>query len=235
MKFTRILTVAAIGAATVVGLASSAGANVAVSDAGVGTIGKGDVQTALGYKNDAAFQADATNIKFSVTPSQTNMVADIKCSALNIMGPEDPFDVAHNVVAVNTTPQTINVASTGNGKVTGYVASGITAGATTSDYSTFSNWSTCPAGEHFMGWLNGPENAFHWETVPGSGVLSVSNAKVPSPSPTRWSLRDGRPSVGPHGKAPASAGASARCRWVARGASASQDCDRSPEETRAMS
>ena len=30
-----------------------------------------------------------------------------------------------------------------------------------------------------MGWLNGPENAFHTETTPGSSVLQVSNGGSP--------------------------------------------------------
>ena len=25
-----------------------------------------------------------------------------------------------------------------------------------------------------MGWLNGPENAFHWETTPGDSTLTVT-------------------------------------------------------------
>jgi hypothetical protein len=68
----------------------------------------------------------------------------------------------------------VTVLTNNQGKVTGYRAAGITSGTPTTT-STFGNWSTCPAGEHFMGWLNGPENAFHNETTPGSSVLQVSN------------------------------------------------------------
>jgi hypothetical protein len=165
-------------AASIAALAipTAAFASVSVDASGNGFVGKGDVQTALGYKNDAAFQADAKNITFSYGSDVTQMIADIKCSALNIMGPDDPFDTAHNVVGTTVTPHGANVTAltNGAGKVTGYTATGITSGTPTSDMSTFSNWSTCPAGEHFMGWLNGPANAFHWETTPGSSILQVS-------------------------------------------------------------
>lgn len=172
--FAAVASVTAIAALALPALAS---ANVSVNDQGIGSIGKGDVQNALGYANDAAFQADAQagKITFSHGSDVTNMIADIKCSALNIMGPDDPFDTMHNVVQTTTTPNTVNVTTltNGAGKVTGYTATGVTSGTPTTT-GTFANWSTCPAGEHFMGWLNGPENAFHWETTPGGTNLQVS-------------------------------------------------------------
>jgi hypothetical protein len=175
-RITKAAAIAATALTALTALGSAAGASVNVNPDGVGTIGKGDVQTALGYANDAAFQADAKNITFSLGSDVTNMVADIKCSALNVMGPDDPFDVAHNVYATTTTTHTpaVTALRNGAGKVTGYAATGITDGTPTTVYYS-SNWATCPAGEHFMGWLNGPSNAFHWETVPGTGVLQVSN------------------------------------------------------------
>jgi hypothetical protein len=180
-----------IGALVALAVPTAALASVNVDANGVGFVGKGDVQTALGYQNDAAFQADAKNITFSYGSDVTQMIADIKCSALNIMGPDDPFDTAHNVVGSTVTPHGADVTAltNGAGKVTGYTATGITSGTPTTT-STFSNWSTCPEGEHFMGWLNGPANAFHWETTPGSSILQVSgngktvalpNTPVPAP------------------------------------------------------
>jgi hypothetical protein len=168
--------IVAIGALVALAVPTAAIANVVVNPDGTTSIGKGDVQTALGYKNDAAFQADAKNITFSYGSDVTQMIADIKCSAANVMGPDDPFDTAHNVVSSTVTPNAVNVKAltNGAGKVTGYTATGITSGTPTTT-STFGNWSTCPAGEHFMGWLNGPENAFHWETTPGGTDLQVSN------------------------------------------------------------
>jgi hypothetical protein len=181
----RIIKIVALAALAALATAGVASANVAFTD-GVGTIGKGDVQNALGYHNDAAFQADAQagKITFSNGSDVTQMIADIKCSAANIMGPDDPFDTAHNVVSSTVTPHSANVTALKNnqGKVTGYTATGITSGTPTTT-STFGNWSTCPAGEHFMGWLNGPEHAFHWETTPGSSVLQVSNGSITVPLP----------------------------------------------------
>ena len=172
----RIIKMVALAALAALATAAVANANVVANADGTTSIGKGDVQNALGYKNDAAFQADAKNITFSYGSDVTQMIADIKCSAANIMGPDDPFDTAHNVVSSTVTPHGANVTAltNGAGKVTGYTATGITSGTPTTT-STFGNWSTCPAGEHFMGWLNGPENAFHTETTPGSSVLQVSN------------------------------------------------------------
>ena len=179
----RIIKITVLAVVAVLATAAVANASVTANADGT-SIGKGDVQTALGYKNDAAFQADAKNITFSYGSDVTQMIADIKCSAANVMGPDDPFDTAHNVVSSTVTPHGANVTALKNnqGKVTGYTATGITSGTPTTT-STFGNWSTCPAGEHFMGWLDGPENAFHWETTPGSSVLQVSNgvktAKLP--------------------------------------------------------
>jgi hypothetical protein len=174
----RIIRIVALAALALFATAAVASASVTVNPDGTTSIGKGDVQTALGYHNDAAFQTDAQagKITFNYGSDVTQMIADIKCSAANIMGPDDPFDTAHNVVGSTVTPHGANVTALKNnqGKVTGYTATGITSGTPTTT-STFANWSTCPAGEHFMGWLNGPGNAFHWETTPGSSVLQVSN------------------------------------------------------------
>src|SRR5262245_23949424 len=57
------LVAAAAVAAPIALSAGSASASVAVTN-GVGFVGKGDVQNALGYANDAAIQADAASIKF---------------------------------------------------------------------------------------------------------------------------------------------------------------------------
>jgi hypothetical protein len=180
----RITKLAALAGTTLIGLgafAGSANAAVNVNDGGVGTVGKGDVQTALGYKNDAAFQADAAagKITFSLKSDQINVYADIKCSEANIMQPGDPFTEVHNLLGSYSTPRTpiVKALTNGAGKVTGYVASGITTGTQTGSLD-WSLWSKCPTGQHFMGWLVDPSNAFHNETVPGSPVLQVSNGST---------------------------------------------------------
>jgi hypothetical protein len=158
-----------------------AAADVNVNSSGFGTIGKGDVQTALGYANDAAFQADASHITFSLAPSTIHYVATHYCTAQNTWSPGDPpMDVYQSDMGtIGTVGNTPNVKATtsGAGKVTGYVATGITTGvASPLDYSKidWTKWSTCPAGEHFMGWID-PSNAFSTVTVPGSSTLQVSN------------------------------------------------------------
>jgi hypothetical protein len=156
---------------------SIASADVNVNSNGVGTIGKGDVQTALGYANDAAFQADASNVKFSMT-SNVDYVATHYCSAQSSWSPGDPpMDVYQSdmgTIGTVSNPVSVTPKITG-GKITGYVATGTTTGvASPLDYSQidWSKWSTCPTGEHFMGWID-PSNAFSTKTMPGA--LQVSN------------------------------------------------------------
>src|SRR3954469_20942838 len=68
-----LLGLAVIAAiATPLAFASTANASVTV-DNGAGFVGKGDVQTALGYANDAALQADAANINFASTGTVTEV------------------------------------------------------------------------------------------------------------------------------------------------------------------
>src|SRR5580765_6225034 len=127
----RIIKITVLAVVAVLATAAVANASVTANADGT-SIGKGDVQTALGYHNDAAFQADAQagKITFSYGSDVTQMIADIKCSAANIMGPDDPFDTAHNVVSSTVTPHGANVTALKNnqGKVTGYTATGITSG-----------------------------------------------------------------------------------------------------------
>jgi hypothetical protein len=178
-KYSKFLVVG--GAIAALAVPSIASANVAVDANGVGSIGKGDVQSTLGYANDPAFQADAGHITFSFAPSTVHYVATHYCSAQNVWQPGDPpMDVFQSDMGViGTVTNTPNVtAKITGGKVTGYVATGITPGvASPLDYSTvdWSKWSTCPAGEHFMGWID-PAHAFSTVTVPG--VLQVSNGKI---------------------------------------------------------
>jgi hypothetical protein len=83
MKFTRILAIAGVSAAAVVGLASTAGASVNVQN-GVGTAGKGDVQSALHF-NDGALQTAWTNknIKFTADASKLAVDYPMTCFDLN--------------------------------------------------------------------------------------------------------------------------------------------------------
>jgi hypothetical protein len=62
-RITKFLSVAAVGAAAVVGLASQAGATVAV-DNGIGHVDKGDVQSVLKW-NNGDFDRKAESIEFT--------------------------------------------------------------------------------------------------------------------------------------------------------------------------
>jgi hypothetical protein len=182
-----LATVALIGTA-------AAMANVVVNPDGTTSIGKGDVQTELGYANDAAFQADATvpgKITFSLANSTVHYVATHYCSAQTVWSPGDPpMDIVQSDMGtIGTVSNIPNVTplKNGSGKVTGYLQTGVTPGvASALDYTQidWSKWSTCPAGEHFMGWID-PSNAFSTVTVPGSSILLVSgNGKTAALSVT---------------------------------------------------
>jgi hypothetical protein len=172
-----LATVALIGTAVAM-------ANVVVNPDGTTSIGKGDVQNALGYANDPAFQADAKNITFSLAPSTVHYVATHYCTAQNVWQPGDPpMDIVQSDMGtIGTVSNTPNVTVKSNGgKVTGYLQTGVTSAASALDYSQidWSKWSTCPAGEHFMGWID-PSNAFSTVTVPGSSILQVSSPTSPN-------------------------------------------------------
>ena len=174
-----LATVALIGTAVAM-------ANVVVNPDGTTSIGKGDVQNALGYANDAAFQADATNITFSLAPSTVHYVATHYCSAQNVWQPGDPpMDIVQSdmgtIGTVSNTPN-VQALKNGSGKVTGYLETGVTQGASALDYSKidWTKWSTCPAGEHFMGWIDPQGNPFSTVTVPGSSILQVSSPTSPN-------------------------------------------------------
>src|SRR4051794_6653668 len=74
---------AAVAATTLIalGVASSASAGATLNTDGTGFIGKGDVQTALGY-NNAQMQANAGNLKFTTSQDATQAVTqDVTQSA----------------------------------------------------------------------------------------------------------------------------------------------------------
>jgi hypothetical protein len=176
----RKILIAATMAAVSLAVPAMASATVSVDANGVGSIGKGDVQTALGYANDPAFQADASHITFSLAPSTVHYVSTHYCSAQNVWQPGDPpmdqYQSDMGTIGTVTNTPKVTATTNGAGKVTGYIATGITTGVPSLDY-TLIDWSksmTCPAGEHFMGWIDA-SHAFSTVTVPGSSVLQVSN------------------------------------------------------------
>ena len=177
-KSSKFIVVA--GALAALAVPSVASANVAVDSNGVGSVGKGDVQTALGYANDAAFQADASKITFSNGTDTDTLIAHAKCGDFSkgYSTPDDQIDVDVNSGTITTTrTPNVTVLKNGGGKVTGYTVNGVTAATTGSQ--SYSAWTTgCPAGMHFAGWQD-PAHAFEHIVVKGGTDLTVSgNSKT---------------------------------------------------------
>jgi hypothetical protein len=171
-----IASVASITALAALAVPALASANVNVNDQGIGSIGKGDVQNALGYANDAAFQSDASHIAFSNGTDTDTLIAHAICGDFSkgYSTPADQINVDVNSGTITTTrTPNITVLKNGAGKVTGYTANGVT--TTTTGSQSYSAWTTgCPAGMHFAGWQD-PAHAFEHVVVNGGTDLTVSN------------------------------------------------------------
>src|SRR5689334_19463738 len=111
----RIIKIVVLAALAALATAAVASASVTVDASGNGFVGKGDVQTALGYKNDAAFQADAAKITF-----QYGDVAEISMAVV-CTSDDVTYVTQHNVLGTVTAAKTVNFTTKGDkGKVTGY-------------------------------------------------------------------------------------------------------------------
>jgi hypothetical protein len=182
-RIIKTAAIAGIGAIGLIGTAAAASASVNVTN-GVGTIGKGDVQTALGYANDAAFQADASKITFSNGVDTDTLIAHAKCGIyVNGVSTPDTFqnvDINSGTITTTRTPN-VTVLKNNAGKVTGYTVNGVT--TTTTGSQSYSAWATgCPAGMGFVGWAD-PANAFGHVVVNGGTDLTVSNGVKTVPLP----------------------------------------------------
>lgn len=147
-------------------------ASVSVTN-GTGFVGKGDVQTALGYGsgNDTAFQKDAAGVTF-----QYGNVAKISMAVV-CTSDDVTYVTQHNDLGTVTATKTVNFATKGDkGKVTGYNLTGTSGDATyTSSLNTSpANVMACPTGTHFDHYLNGGHWDWDWNapalTVTGSGA-----------------------------------------------------------------
>ena len=172
----RITIIAVLAAIAVLATAAVASASVTVNPDGTTSIGKGDVQNALGYHNDAAFQADASKITFSNGTDTDTLIAHALCGDFSkgYSTPDDQIavDVNSGTITTTRTPN-VTVLKNGGGKVTGYTVNGVTAATTGSQ--SYSAWTTgCPAGMHFAGWQD-PAHAFEHIIVKGDTALTVSN------------------------------------------------------------
>jgi len=148
-------------------------ASVAVDANGVGFVGKGDVQTALGYHNDAAIQQAVKDGKIKFIGGGYTLTTDKDTSWTC----SDGSTQHHHFWTTTIAPGTVNAVArvNGQGKFTnGWDINGITTGTPTttgvgSDGNRFPSYA-CPAGSYFTG-LN--VNQTH-EYLPVEG-LSVTN------------------------------------------------------------
>ena len=180
-RFIKTAAIAAIAAVGVVGTATAASASVAVTN-GVGFVGKGDVQTALGYPTDAAIQQAVKDgrITFSggTAPAEKIWATyDITCYEPNL--------TAHRIFYIpGTVTTSVTAVARTNGKdksTNGWDLNGQTVGEFTPngpfDSSNIAMRDEIPAGcNPFEGsptaWYPNFDGPVH---VTGTGGLFVSN------------------------------------------------------------
>jgi hypothetical protein len=149
-----------------------ASATVAVTD-GVGFVGKGDVQTALGYANDAAIQQAVKDGRITFIGGGYTLTTDKDTSWTC----SDGSTQHHHFYTTTVAPGTVDAVArvNGQGKFTnGWDINGITTGTPTttgvgSDGNRFPSYA-CPAGSFFTGMHVDQSH----EYVPVEG-LSVTN------------------------------------------------------------
>ena len=143
-------------------------ANVAVEN-GVGFVGKGDVQTALGYANDAAIQQAVKDgkIKFSLGSAE-------KINADYMMSCYGSDAVGHTIIVQPGTMSVTAVARANpQGKLTtGWDLTGTT--GFTAAGNAFIRTVPCPEGS-FMYMNLGQGDLFNKVVPTGDGTLSVTN------------------------------------------------------------
>jgi len=162
-------------AASIAALAipTAAFASVSVDGSGNGFVGKGDVQTALGYKNDAAFQADAAGVTF-----QYGDVAEISMAVV-CTSDDVTYVTQHNVLGTVTAAKTVSFTTKGDkGKLTGYNLTGASGDATYTSSLDFSKQMACPTGTHFSHYLNGGHWDWDWNALPDSLTVTGSGASA---------------------------------------------------------
>jgi hypothetical protein len=147
-------------------------ASVSVDASGNGFVGKGDVQTALGYKTDGAFQADhPETAKFTIDGNATDISIDVNCQKLDgtvheIVVPLGYY--AWDETVITSTPKI------SGGKVTGYNLSGVVTSGPTAHTTPNASVTSCPAGETFYGWGGDTPGKWHYVPRAGSGILQVT-------------------------------------------------------------
>ena len=153
-------------------------ASVAV-DNGVGFVGKGDVQSALGW-NNAAFDKGAASLKF--TAGAEKVIADYKMSCFNGTTGAIDAEVSHQIISQpgTTTVTATPVFNAGNGKqIIGFDLTGQTSGFTATGGATLREV-PCPDGS-FMYMNLGQGDLFGKTQI--TGGLKVNGIDLPNTPP----------------------------------------------------
>jgi hypothetical protein len=175
--------IAALAALGVIGTATTADATVAVTD-GVGFVGKGDVQDALGLANDAALQVlfkSAGGIKFTAGTVTLGNETRWVCGA----GTQSQTSLVTQAAPVNATPNTNAQGKLSNGwNLNGRITDGSVAGKYISGKRVGAPYvGYCPAGEAFGGFVDylNPATAYDRFTVTSeTGPLQVNGVDLPN-------------------------------------------------------
>lgn len=158
-----------IFAATAFAVCSTAALASVTFDAetGTGFVGKGDVQTAFGWNNQAA-QANATAVSFSFQGSTTYSV---RCEWDTITGGPRPQTIHHNITVPRNTSVSSSVASDPRrtGQYTGYILSGFGT-TTTGGQAVPVVGGTCPGSAQVVGTITEVE-----ETSSTGGLFVTFN------------------------------------------------------------
>ena len=177
-------------AASIAALAipTAALASVAVDGTGNGFVGKGDVQTALGYGNgnDTAFQKDARSATFTLKSTTLFKAVGVKCGVA-VDGVIDPSTIHAIDVTMGTTGTTTKAVKsdpkiTGN-KVTGYNLTG-TGAVISQTFDWNVDWNidptaSCPSGETFVEFGYSFSNNF---TSAGDLTVSIGEKSAALPN-----------------------------------------------------
>jgi hypothetical protein len=165
----RIIMIAALAAIAILATAAVATATVAVDANGTGFVGKGDVQTALGW-NNAAFDANAGSVEFT-QKTVTSAHYALVCNGT---------DYVDDMTVTTTKPVTATaIKNAGNGRqITGWNLTGVGTGTpvtTHTDPNARSQWLSCVIGGGDAAGSVSSSNT----TLPGLYVNGISLPNTP--------------------------------------------------------
>ena len=158
----KFIILAALAALGILATAAVASASVVVNSDGTISVGKGDVQNALGLKNDAALQEHVTanGVKFTMDKSVTTWHFVNRCNGT---------DYIHDIISTSERPITVQAHTNAQGKISsGWT---LTPGTltTSTKYNNYSNFTAYLMCKYFGGIDEGNSGS----TVTTTGGLQV--------------------------------------------------------------